>query len=201
MRKALVAGLVASAALVLLSPPEAAAQARSWSDPTGFHVGVNANDAAITYEDDTEAEAGAGYGLSVGWGLTNLLTLYLEGSGATVETLDGLDTYTLAHADLGARFNFRSAEKRFRPYALVAYSGIAAGMEIGGDLFTISGAGPSFGGGIAYFISRKIAVDLGLKATSGSFTEAEYRGNKKTIDVSATSARLGLGVSFWTGHH
>ncbi|MDP2955171.1 MAG: hypothetical protein Q8N53_02015 [Longimicrobiales bacterium] len=135
MRHALLAALFASAALLLLSPPEAAAQARSWSDPTGFHVGVKIDGAAITYEDDDEAESGTGGALSLGWGLNNLVTLYLEGAGATVETLDGLDTYTLAHVDLGARFN----------------------------------------------------------------TEAEYKGDTETIDVSATSARLSLGVSFWNG--
>lgn len=200
MRKALLAALFASAALMLQSPPEAAAQARSWSDPTGFHVGLNFDGAAITYEDDDVAETGTGGGLNLGWGLNNLLTLYLEGAGATVETQDGLDTYTLAHFDLGARFNFLSAEKKFRPYAVVGYSGIAAGMQIGGDLFTISGAGPSFGGGIAYFVSRKFAVDFGMKWTNGTFTEAEYRGDKETIDVSAASARASLGVSFWNGY-
>ncbi len=200
MRDALLAALFASVPLVLLSPPDAAAQARSWSDPTGFHVGLNFDGAAITYEGDDVAETGTGGGLSLGWGLNNLLTLVLQGAGATMETLDGLDTYTLVHVDLAARFNFRSAERKFRPYAFVAYSGIGAGMDIGGDLFTISGAGPSLGGGIAYFVSRKVAVDFGLKWSNGTFTEAEFQGDKQTIDVSATSARASLGLSFWNGH-
>lgn len=87
------------------------------------------------------AETGTGRGLSLGWGLNNLLTLYPQGAGAS----------------------------------------------------------PSFGGGIAYFVSRKVAVDFGLKWANGTFTEAEYQGDKETIDVSATSARASLGVSFWNG--
>lgn len=46
------------------------------------------------------------------------------------------------------------------------------------------------------FLCRSVALDLGVLWTLGSFTEAEYRG---TVDVSATSARVDLGVSWWAG--
>jgi len=198
MRHTLFAALLASAALLLV-PPTASAQWRS--EPTGFHAAAFLNGSAITYEDDDEAESGGGVGFVLGWGLGNLVTLYLEGVAADVEFLSGGGTYTLTHADLGARFNFRSMAKRWRPYAKAAVTGLYAETDIlGNDIFSISGAGVTVGGGIAYFISRKFAVDAGLEFTGGSFSEAELAGLKNDIDVSATSTRFNLGMSFWNGH-
>ena len=198
MRKAVLAALLASFAFVVLAPAHASAQSRS--DPTGFHAGLYLNGSAITYEGSDEAESGGGYGLTLGWGLTNLVTLYLEGSGAQVETLDGSDTYTLGHFDVGARVNFLAPYKRWRPFATVGLSGRAAEGDVGGAIVTLSGTGLTVGGGVAYFISRKIAVDLGLKWTAGDFTDAELNDVAVDIDpIGATSARFDLGVAYWHG--
>lgn len=200
MRRTFLAALLASAVLVLVLPARASAQWRS--DPTGFHAGLYLNGSAITYEDDDEAESGGGLGFGLGWGISNLVTLYLGGAGADVEFLDGTGSYTLTHGDLGARFNFRSRAKRWRPYAQAAVTGwIAEAEMLGTDVFSISGAGFTVGGGIAYFFSRKFAVDAGIDFTAGSFSEAKLGNMKSDIDISASSTRFNLGVSFWNGHH
>lgn len=190
------------AALLLSGPASLAAQAAPLpqrSDPTGFHIAGRVAGAGIVFEDEDEAETGAGLALALGWGVNRTLTLFAEGAGASIELMDGSDTYTLAHFDLGVRLNFRGPEATALPYLTLAYSGRSAGLDVGGDLLTITGAGPTFGGGIAVFLSRSAALDLGLRWTAGAFTEAEYLGDTESIDVSATSARFDLGVSWWAG--
>jgi len=195
------AGLLAAAAL-LAGPVALVAQAPPSpvrSDPTGFHLAGYLGGAGIVFEDDDEAEAGAGGALALGFGLNRTVTLYLEGAGASVEMADVSDTYILAHFDLGARLHFRGPEATVLPYVTVAYSGRAAQLDLDGDPFTIAGAGPSFGGGLLVFLSRSAALDFGVKWTVGSFTEAEYLGAKEEIDLSATSARVSVGVGWWAG--
>lgn len=200
MRKTLVPALLTTAALLLAFGADADAQARTWSDPTGFHAALNFNGAAMVFDDSDDAESGTGGGLVLGWGFNNLLTLYLEMAGAELDLLDGSDTYSLVHADLGVRFNILDAGKRWRPYALVGFGARGAGLDIGGDLFTITGTSLNFGGGIAYFFSRKVSADVGIKWNVGTFTEAEYRGNTVTIDEGAVSSRFSLGVNYWHGY-
>lgn len=201
MRSTHLAAFLAAAAL-LTGPTLVAAQAPPTplkSNPTGFHVAGSVNGAGILYEDDDEAEGGPGGSLALGWGVNRTVTLFVQGSGATIEMIDFSDTYTLVHFDLGVRFNFRGPQARVLPYLAVAASGRSAGLDLGGDLFTITGLGPSFGGGLAVFLSPSAALDFGVLWTVGSFTEAEYRGMTESVDVSATSARVSVGVSWWAG--
>jgi hypothetical protein len=155
--------------------------------------------AGIVYEGDDVTESGAGAGLALGWGVNRTVTLFLEGSGASVDMADFNDSYALVHFDLGVRLNMRGPQAKALPYVALAYSGRSAGLDLGGDLFTITGAGPSFGGGVAVFFNPAVALDIGLRWTTGSFTEAEYRGAKESVDLSATSARFNLGVAWWAG--
>lgn len=201
MRNTHLAALLAAAAL-LTGPTLVAAQAPPTplkSNPTGFHVAGSVNGAGIMYEGDSDAETGPGGSLALGWGVSRTVTLFVQGSAATIDMIDFTDTYTLAHFDLGVRFNFRGPQARVLPYLTAAASGRAAGLDLGGDLFTITGVGPSFGGGLAVFLSSSAALDFGVLWTVGSFTEAEYRGMKETVDLSATSARVSVGVSWWAG--
>ncbi len=201
MRNTHLAALLAAAAL-LPGPAFLAAQAPPSpirSDPTGFHVAGYVHGAGIVYEDDDEPESGAGVSLALGWGVSRTVTLYLEGAGASVQMADLDDTYTLAHFDLGARIHFRGPQAKALPYLTFGYSGRAAALDLDGDPFTISGAGPSFGGGVLVFLSPRAALDFGLEWTMGKFTEAEYQGETADIDISATSARFNVGLAWWAG--
>lgn len=201
MRNSPLAALLAAAALLAGSTSLAAQAPLSpvRSDPTGFHVAGYLSGAGIVYEDDDEAESGPGAALALGWGVSRSVTLYLEGAGANVQMTDLDDTYTLAHVDLGVRIHFRGPQATVLPYLTVGYSGRAAALDLDGDPFTISGAGPSFGGGLLVFLSRRAALDFGLKWTAGKFTEAEYLGEKVDIDILATSARFNVGLAWWAG--
>ena len=192
-------GALLAAVLSLTLPSLLQAQAIWRSETTGLFVSGHGARGAIVFENQTDNENGWGGGVAAGWGISQLVTVYAGVSGATIDLASVSDSYALVHVDVGARFNFAGPGSRFRPYANAALAGVAAGTDIGGDLFTISGGGLTLGGGIAYFLAKEVALDLGLQWTFDSFTEAEFRGAKSDIDLSATSARLSLGVSWWKG--
>ena len=187
------------AILALLFPAALAAQAvETLSSPQGFHFGLMLNGSAITFEDDDVVESGGGASVALGWGVSRAVTLFVEGSGAAVQ-YDGFDdTYTLGFFDLGARFNLGGPAQKVLPFLVVGYSGRAAILDLGEDL-TMAGTGPTLGGGVAVFLNPKTAIDIGLKWTGGSFTEAEYAGYTETIDVAASSVRFEVGVAWWGG--
>jgi len=200
LRSLRVAGPCAVAIIVFLLPSISAAQAAPVrSDPSGFHLGGFLNGSALQVDGQDVTESGPGAGLAVGYGFNRTLTLCLGAVGANVEMADLADTYALAHVDLGIRLNFRGPQAQALPYVTLAYSGRAAAIDLYGDPFTITGAGPTLGGGVAIFLRRSTAVDIGLSWTAGSFTQAEYQGLKETIDLGAKSARFDVGVSWWAG--
>ena len=190
--------LVPFALLSLLSITPSV-QAQVASNPTGFHLGARLNGSAIQYENDDDTESGGGLGLALGYGFNRTVTLYAEGVGASVQMVDLSDTYTLAHFDLGVRLNLGGEARSTLGFVSLGLSGRAAGLDLQGDPFTIVGAGFTVGGGVAFFLNPSASIDLGLKWTGGSFTEAEYRGRTESIDVSATSARFDVGFSWWAG--
>jgi opacity protein-like surface antigen len=200
MRRFLIPGTVVTlAAAVTLQPTGAAAQQAPpiTSDPTGFHLAGYLNGSAIEYEGDNDTESGGGIGLALGWGINRTVTVYLRGSAAEVDMTGFNDTYALAHFDIAARVHLRGPEAQVLPFVTAGVSARAAEIDILGDPFSITGAGPTLGGGLAIFLSPSLAIDIGLTWTGGTFTEAEYRGLKEEIDISATSARFEAGVAWW----
>jgi len=182
---------------LLLVPSDSAAQEKS--NPTGFHLGARLNGSSIKFEGDNTKESGGGGGLAIGYGINRKVTLYAEGVGASVEMADFNESYTLAHFDLGVRLNFGGVARSTLGFVNLALTGRAAAIDLLGSPFSISGAGLTVGGGVAFFLDPSTSIDLGLKWTGGTFTEAEYRGVTETIDVSATSARFDIGLSWWAG--
>lgn len=200
MRRSLVLGAaVTLAAAVTLQPTGALAQEAPpvMSDPTGFHLGGYLNGSGIEYEGNNDTESGGGIALALGWGINRTVTVYLRGSAAEVEMTGLNDTYALAHFDFAARVHLRGPEAQVLPFVTAGGSVRAAEIDILGDPFSITGTGPTLGGGLAIFLRPALAIDIGLTWTGGAFTEAEYRGLKEEIDISATSVRFEAGVAWW----
>lgn len=199
MRRSSVRGaLLAFAAATLCTAGSAAQQAPLvMSDPTGFHLAVYLNGSAIQYEDANDTESGGGVALALGWGINRTVTIYLRGSAAEVDMAGLNDAYALAHFDLAARVHFRGPEAKVLPFVIAGASVRAAEIDLLGAPFSITGAGPTLGGGMAIFLNPSLAIDIGLTWTAGTFTEAEYRGMREEIDISATSTRFEVGVAWW----
>ena len=198
MRGRACSALLVAAVLLLLPGSAAAQEEEPRSDPTGFHLGIHLNGSAITVEDEDETESGGGLSLELGYGFNRTFTLYAKGTGAAVEYADFNDTYELGHFDLGARFNLGGPQRSVLGYLTGGLTGRAAILDLGEDL-TLSGVGPTLGGGVSVFVNPSLAIEGGLLLTFGDFTEAEYSGRTESVELGATSARFDVGVSWWAG--
>ena len=178
-------------------------QAQQRSNTTGLFLNAHLNGTAISYDNDNLFEegshSGGGGGIQIGYGFTPLITIYLGLNGSSMSTDDIEDAYTLAHVDLGSQFNFMSGRSAAVPYGNIAFTFRQATLDFGNNAeVDFNGGGITLGGGLKYFLSEKIALDVSLLGTFGKFTEIDFGGAAFDIDeVDATSVRLGLGLSFF----
>lgn len=152
-------------------------------------------------EDDTDkTDDGGGLSLRAGWGVSRVVTLYAGLSGARVEgRTNGIinDDYDWQGGEIGARFNLLPS-RRFDPYLDVALRGVTARYDEA-DL-EFSGGGIAFGGGIAYFVTPSVALDLGLRLGGGGFETVKLGDLSADIDpddFGYGEGRLSLGLTFY----
>ncbi len=178
------------------------------STTRGLNLGVHLLAASLSVEDG-DADGGGGLGFRVGYGLNRIVTLYFEADGVSVdsevsEPFQG--TWTLGHADLGARFHFANTLRSWVPYLDVAIGGrgasvkdvtvAATGARLGDISF--SGGSFSFGGGIYAYFSQSFALDVGLKFSGGEFNEVKLGTvSLNNQDIDANSTRFKVGVVWW----
>lgn len=178
------------------------------SDNRGFMLNLHAAGNALTpVGADTESETGGGLGLALGYGFNDRITLYFNLDAAAVEydedAIDAPDdTYDLVTGDLGVRVNFGNPALKLRPYINAAFTGVAAAEQYefaGEDVDQIiAGGGVTIGGGLQYFFSPRLALDLGLQATQGAFTEVSIDDEEEEFEegVAFTSSRVQLGLTW-----
>lgn len=198
-------GLSALVAGALLSAGNLGAQL---SDNSGFMLNVHLAGNAITpIGADAEAETGGGLGLALGYGFNDRIILYFNVDAAAIEYDEDVtdapdDTYDLVTGDLGVRVNFGNPGLKLRPYINAAFTGVAIGEQyelVGEDVDQIvSGGGVTIGGGLQYFFSPSLALDLGLQATQGALTQVSIDDEEEEFDQGAafTSSRVQLGLTW-----
>lgn len=196
------------AILGALALPMIGADAQSPRTPTmGIFAGLGLHGTAIEIEDlNDERESGGGGTIKLGYGFTRLFALYVEASGASLET-DNDEDWTLGHVDIGGRFSLGSTTGTLVPYLQVAVTGRAGtrkdvvfqGSSVPRDL-ELSGAGLTAGGGLLVFFRPQWAFDADLKFTAGEFSTIRY-GNVSVegLEIDATSTRFNVGVSWHPG--
>ncbi len=189
---------------LVLSPVAASAQL---STSRGLSVGLQALGTSLTVEDGDENNGG-GLGLRVGYGFNRIVTGFvtLDGSSVKIPASNSFvaGEWTLAHAEVGARFHFANSLRRWVPYLETAIGGrsvsikdVTVNNSASGDV-SFNGPALSVGTGLSVFASRKWAFDASLRWTGGTFTEVDL-GNAavQNLDIDAASFRLGLGVVWW----
>jgi hypothetical protein len=165
----------------------------------GFFVRPHLVGAAWRLDDfEEDAEAGGGLGLALGYGFNERVAAYLEFSGANIDPDTGSD-YGLGHFDLGAMFTVGSYASRLKGNFMVALNGRAAELDQPGADIEASGAGLTLGGGVLWFTSPNLALDLNLLFTVGEISEVEVNGLTWNTNLDATSTRLNLGVAWFPG--
>jgi hypothetical protein len=197
MRAALLAAIAAGTAVSPLTAQR--------STTRGFTVGAHLQGASLKVEDDDPA-GGGGAGLRIGYGLNRSFTLYVEGDGIKfdVENEEFGGEWSMAHADLGVRYNFANSLRRWIPFLEAAIGGRAVQLEDatvnGSDAGTLefSGGSASIGGGVSFFASEKFALETLVKFTGGTFEQVDV-GNISVndLDIDASSFRFKVGVAWW----
>jgi hypothetical protein len=152
-----------------------------------------------------EQESGGGVGLSLGWGISRRVALFVGGDITEVDInnpdFDG--SFFFVMLDLGVRVSFRAPEHKLVPYAVVALTGMAANADVRLTPFTsseveLTGGGLTLGGGVQYFVIPTLALDAQLLGTGGSFSEIRIGSVSSDIDeVDATAGRFTIGITWF----
>jgi opacity protein-like surface antigen len=189
-------------AAIAAASPLQAQQARS--NTRGLLIGLNVTGANAKVEDG-DREAGGGGGITVGWGVSRMVAIFLRGDIAKIDISDPdiEGSYSVGIADLGVRISFREPEDRFIPYITAALSAQRGTAEIfltptiSSDI-EISGPGFTLGGGFSHFLTEQLALDVHLLLTSGRLTEIQIgsiTGEISELDTQA--ARLNVGIAWF----
>ncbi len=191
------------AAFLLLVAGSAYAQRRP--NTTGLFLNVHLNATGIGYDEDAlfeldfrdDTHSGGGAGVMIGYGFSPLLTLYLALNGSVIDSDDLRDEYTLAHVDAGVRFNLVSRSPLV-PYLTAGLTFRQASFDLNPGEMDFNGGGVTVGGGLKYYLSPPVALDVGLVGTVGTFTEVDFgRAAFDIDDIGAASARLMIGLSVY----
>ena len=132
---------------------------------------------------------GTGSGLTIAYGVTEWLTIALNGDGRESEN----DRH-FAFADIGAQV-FLPAKSRLRPHFDIALTGRRADFDARGEEIDARGAGLSLGAGALYFVSRSFALEGALLWTPGDlhrYVDGERVKDLDAIGVSGTRALFGI---------
>ncbi|MEO7995912.1 MAG: outer membrane beta-barrel protein [Gemmatimonadaceae bacterium] len=200
---------------LLCSASGAAAQSASPSGVVktkGLMLGAHASGTSLWFQDE-DSQQGVGGGVMAGWGFTKWLMVYGGIDGAKIdfkgpgdfddefEALGLKSSYTMIHADVGARFSLEQGSMVV-PYANVAITGRVLTTEVLKQDVSVHGEGVTLGGGVQFFFNPKFALDLGVQFTAGEFDRYDvddHSGPLKdfTEVKNSTSARLSVGLKFY----
>lgn len=190
--------------VIALSPVVAAAQL---STSRGLSIGLHALGTSLTVEQGDENKGG-GLGLRVGYGFNRRLTGFVNLDASTVDIPQSdsfvAGDWSLAHAEIGARFHFANSLRRWVPYIETSVGARSVSIDNArvnnapAGKVSFNGPALSVGTGLSVFVSPKWALDAGLRWTGGTFTEIES-GNTalRNLDIEAASFRFGVGVVWW----
>lgn len=157
----------------------------------GFALGAGLQYAGVSAsENNFEADdAGGGLGVLAEYGFNETLSLFLGLGGAAIAEDVGL-----GQGDLGVKVHF-SPGQRVRPFAMAAFSGVSVVND--DEDVTFSGGGVTLGGGVRYFFSRSVALDLQGGYSLGEFNEIEVGSQSQgDLNIDMNAYRVHFGVLF-----
>ncbi|MGH7467370.1 MAG: outer membrane beta-barrel protein [Longimicrobiales bacterium] len=175
------------------------------STTRGFTVGAHLQGASLTVENDDPA-GGGGLGIRAGYGFNRRFTGYLEIDAIVFDVANPEfgGYWSMAHVDLGLRFNFANSLRRWVPFleGALGVRGVTLDDAIvngdpAGEL-NFSGGAASIGGGISFFPTEKFAIETLMKFTGGTFEQIDV-GNVsvRNLDIEASSFRFKFGIAWW----
>jgi hypothetical protein len=196
-----------TAVFLLLACMVVASTANAQSHTQGFFLNAHLNGSALRVEDSNSTDSGGGLGFGLGYGFTPAFAAFLNVDAASISGSNDEPDYSLGHAEMGARYTFGQATARWRP-SLDASFGLrmATWDDVDFEGFgrgDVELTGPSYGigGGLAYYFSPSLALNMGLRLHFGSFNEIKI--DKVAFDlededkINATSTRFNIGVAWY----
>lgn len=162
------------------------------SDTRGLGIGVQFNGTGVSSDGDGfRTVSGAGMGLTLSYGMSDALSVFGRGSYG----------YRTTQLDLGARYRFGGASGALRPYVEGAVTRLGTvrppdPRALSQTSFNAEGLGMTVGAGVEYFISPRLAVDLGLSHTRGRFSDGTIVGEGSGVVEKFRSNRVQVGVTW-----
>lgn len=162
----------------------------------GFYIGASLQGVAWTMPDfDFDAESGAGFGIKAGYNINTNFAIFLGLDGATIDPDVG-ESYGLGHFDIGVEGRIGNSDSKFRPYGRLSYLGMAAVQDDPSGDIEITGSGIGLGGGLYYFFTDNLALDVALVKSWINVSEVKVGSNSASIDEDAETGRFMLGLSY-----
>lgn len=178
-------------ASLLATTSYAQKQAPGAPNTSGFFVNAGLNGTAWSIDlDGVESESGGGFGLGLGYTFRNNVGIFAHFDAASIG--ESGESYILGHLDLGASYTFRLQNPNFKPYVLVAASGLSAQD----DFIELNGSGFTAGAGFMFMMTPKLAFDLNYKYSAIELSELVIEGITLGLEADASSSRLALGLRY-----
>ena len=188
---------------LLALPGDLEAQA---STTRGFVLGLHGSGGGLSIEGEDTNNAGGG-GVFVGYGLNRRFTLFAQLDGAQFDEQSSGDIegdWTLAHWDVGVRFNFANSLRRWIPFVQAAVGRRSINVKdpvVDGNAeeeVDLSGTSFTAGGGVGFYLTSAWALEAALHFTGGEFSTLRVNNvSVSGLDFDATSTRFNLGVRWW----
>lgn len=192
--------LLLSIVLTSIVAPRVQAQDDGGSTSSGISIGGDAVATVMRTRPvaaSKETPTGVGLRANVSYGVTDDWAVF--GALQTVSIRTG-SASALKHAEAGVRLTLLDDGFAARPYfeAALAMRQITTRLARPGNTFadvnSVGGAA-ILGGGVQLFVSPRLAVDVGLVVTTGSFRNPRIDGERVPVldgSVPSTSLRLGM---------
>lgn len=126
-------------------------------------------------------------GLRLGLGVGPYVTLLVQG-GTGDNSEAGVDK---TFVEYGGRVYFRSTYTAWRPFVQAVTGSHSFDVMLSTSLDHYKGTQTSFGGGVEWFLARRLGAELGIYQSTGTLTK---EGSTSTASLGAT--HFGLGFTF-----
>lgn len=177
------------------------------SNTEGFHIGLGGSYkhwASSYFNQLDEIEpTGIGGGLNLGYGLNQHIELFATLDYHTFAFKNNWDDYNMTIFGVGTRYNFGGTLQAIRPYVELAYNYqymLISPVNLNGQLFKyeLSGGALSVGGGLNFFVTPRLAINLRGGANVGKFSSflLNEEGIEDRPDVKTFQFGVGLNYFF-----
>ncbi len=184
------------------------------STTTGLALGGALRGTSFANEDGSNG--GGGVQLGLGYGVSQNLSVRVQLGFSGLSDDEADVSYVLGEAAMGGRFSFGSPQSRFVPYAEATGSYQTSSTLGLGSVFVqlddgttvlledveldYAGPGVAVGGGLLYFLTPTLALDIGLSAVFSSLTVTvsadDAFGGRASSDESDSFTTVHLGAGF-----